>query len=190
RGDNITAPSLNTPWYQGPSLIEHLETVEIADDVHAGPFRLPVQWVNRPDLDFRGFSGTVVGGSVRPGDRVRILPAGTESTVDRVVTFDGDLGEAIAGQSVTLTLADEIDASRGDVIVSASEAPGVADQFEAHIVWMAEQPMIPARSYLLKLGTRTYGATVSQPKYKVNVNTLEHVAARTLELNEIGVCNV
>jgi bifunctional enzyme CysN/CysC len=190
RGDNITGPSPNTPWYEGPSLIEHLESVEIADDVHAGPFRLPVQWVNRPDLDFRGFSGTVVGGSVRPGDRVRILPAGTESTVARVVTFDGDLGEAIAGQSVTLTLADEIDASRGDVIAAASEPPGVADQFEAHIVWMSEQPMIPARSYLLKLGTRAYGATVSQPKYKVNVNTLEHVAAKTLELNEIGVCNV
>jgi bifunctional enzyme CysN/CysC len=190
RGDNITGPSENTPWYQGPSLIEHLESVEIADDVHAGPFRLPVQWVNRPDLDFRGFSGTVVGGSVRPGDRVRILPAGTESTVARVTTYDGDLPEAIAGQSVTVTLDDEIDASRGDVIVAASEPPGVADQFEAHIVWMAEQPMIPARSYLLKLGTRTYGATVSQPKYKVNVNTLEHVAARTLELNEIGVCNV
>jgi len=190
RGDNITEPSENTPWYTGPTLISHLESVEIADVVHAGPLRLPVQWVNRPDLDFRGFSGQIVGGVVHPGDRVRILPSGRESVVARVVTFDGDLDEAVAGQSVTLTLTDEVDVSRGDVIAAATDPPGVADQFEAHVVWMGEQEMLPGRPYLLKIGARTVGATLAQPKYKVNVNTLEHTAAKTLELNEIGVCNI
>jgi bifunctional enzyme CysN/CysC len=190
RGDNITEPSPNTPWYHGPTLIGHLETVDVADVLDAAPFRLPVQWVNRPNLDFRGFSGQVVGGTVRPGDRVRILPSGRESTVARVVTFDGDLDVAVAGQSVTLTLADEVDVSRGDVIAAATDPPGVADQFEAHIVWMAEEEMLPGRPYLLKLATRTVGVTIAQPKYKVNVNTLEHTAAKTLELNEIGVCNI
>jgi bifunctional enzyme CysN/CysC len=190
RGDNITEPSPNTPWYHGPTLIGHLETVDVADVLDAAPFRLPVQWVNRPNLDFRGFSGQVVGGTVRPGDRVRILPSGRESTVARIVTFDGDLDVAVAGQSVTLTLADEVDVSRGDVIAAATDPPGVADQFEAHIVWMAEEEMLPGRPYLLKLATRTVGVTIAQPKYKVNVNTLEHTAAKTLELNEIGVCNI
>ncbi len=190
RGDNITEPSPNTPWYAGPTLVGHLEAVEVADDAHVGPFRMPVQWVNRPNLDFRGFSGQIVGGSIRPGDRVRVLPSGRETTVARIVTADGDRGEAIAGQSVTLTLAEEIDASRGDVIAAASDPPGVADQFECHLVWMSEAPMLPGRSYLLKLGTRTVGVTLAQPKYKVNVNTLEHLAATTLELNEIGVCNL
>ena len=190
RGDNITELSENTPWYTGPTLIGHLETVDVADVLDAGPFRLPVQWVNRPDLDFRGFSGQIVGGRVRPGDRVRILPSGRESTVARVVTFDGDLEEAVAGQSVTITLTDEVDVSRGDVLAAAIDPPGVADQFEAHIVWMGEEPMLPGRPYLLKLGARTVGVTVAQPKYKVNVNTLEHTAAKTLELNEIGVCNI
>ncbi|UGQ15311.1 sulfate adenylyltransferase subunit CysN [Yinghuangia sp. ASG 101] len=190
RGDNITEAGPNTPWYTGPSLIEHLETVEIADDAATGPFRLPVQWVNRPDLDFRGFSGQIAGGTVQPGDAIRVLPSGRESRVARVVTHDGDLDQAVAGQSVTLTLADEIDVSRGDVIAGASEPPGVADQFECHLVWMSDEPLLPGRSYLLKLGTRTVGATVARPKYTVNVNTLEHTAARTLELNEIGVCNL
>jgi bifunctional enzyme CysN/CysC len=190
RGDNITEPSEHTPWYTGPTLIGHLETVDVADVLDAGPFRLPVQWVNRPDLDFRGFSGQIVGGTVRPGDRVRILPSGRESTVARIVTFDGDLDEAVAGQSVTITLTDEVDVSRGDVIAAATDPPGVADQFEAHIIWMGEEPMLPGRPYLLKLGARTVGVTVAQPKYKVNVNTLEHTAAKTLELNEIGVCNI
>jgi bifunctional enzyme CysN/CysC len=190
RGDNITEPSSNTPWYTGPTLIGHLESIEIDDEVAAGPLRLPVQWVNRPDLDFRGFAGEIVGGSVRPGDVVRIVPSGRESTVERIVTADGDLDEAIAGQSVTITLTDEIDVSRGDVISAASSPPGLADQFECHLIWMAEEVMLPGRPYLLKIGTRTVTATVAQPKYKVNVNTLEHTAARTLELNEIGVCNV
>ncbi|MGE0878184.1 MAG: sulfate adenylyltransferase subunit CysN [Acidimicrobiia bacterium] len=190
RGDNITEPSPNTPWYTGPTLIHHLETIEIADDLHVGPFRMPVQWVNRPDLDFRGFSGQIAGGAIRAGDKVRVVPSGRESIVTRIVTFDGDLDEATAGQSVTITLADEVDVSRGDVLCAADNPASVADQFEAHIVWMAEEPMLPSRSYLLKLGTRTAGVTINQPKYKVNVNTLEHLAAKTLELNEIGVCNI
>ncbi len=190
RGDNITEPSSNTPWYSGPTLIDHLESIEIADDTRSRPFRMPVQWVNRPNLDFRGFSGCIAGGTVRPGDRIRVLPSGLESTVSRIVTYDADLAEAVAGQSVTLTLADEIDLSRGDVVAAASRPPGVADQFEAHVIWMAEEELLPGRPYLLKIGTRTVAATIERPKYKVNVNTLEHTAARTLGLNEIGVCNI
>ena len=190
KGDNITEHGEQMPWYTGPTLIEHLETVQVDDEVQSLPFRLPVQWVNRPDLDFRGFSGQIAGGRVRPGDPVRILPAGRSSTIDRIVTFDGDLDEAVSGQSVTLTLTDEVDVSRGDVIAAASAPPAVADQFEAHIIWMDDQEMLPGRPYLLKVGARTVSATLAQPKFKVNVNTLEQVAARTLELNEIGVCNI
>ena len=152
--------------------------------------RLPVQWVNRPNLDFRGFCGLIASGSLRPGDRIRVQPSGRESRVARIVALDGDRAQAVAGESVTLTLDDEIDISRGDVI-SAADAPAeVADQFECSIVWMADEPMLPGRPYLLKIGTRTVGATVTEPKYKVNVNTLEHLAAKKLELNEIGVCNI
>jgi len=190
RGDNILAPSENTPWYLGPPLMDYLENVEIAEESREAAFRMPVQWVNRPDLDFRGFSGLVVGGSVHPGDRVRVLPGGQQSTVERLVTQDGDLDEVVAGQSITITLADEIDISRGDVLATADSPPEVADQFEAHVVWMADEGMTPGRHYVLKLGTRTVGATLSQPKYRVNVNTLEHVAAKTLELNEIGICTL
>jgi bifunctional enzyme CysN/CysC len=190
RGDNVAGRSAHTPWYDGSTLIEHLETVEIAAASPDDPFRLPVQWVNRPNLDFRGFSGMIVGGTVRPGDRIRVLPSGRESTVARLVTADGDLDEATAGQSVTITLDDEVDISRGDVLAAASSPCGVADQFEAHIIWMGEHPMLPGRTYPLKIGTRTVGATVAQPKYKINVNTLEHAAAKTLELNEIGVANI
>ncbi|WP_084131571.1 sulfate adenylyltransferase subunit CysN, partial [Parafrankia colletiae] len=175
-GDNITEPSPNTGWYTGPTLVGYLETVPIDEDTTAGPLRLPVQWVNRPNLDFRGFSGQIAGGVVRPGDRVRILPSGQESTVARIVTADGDLDEAVAGQSITLTLTDEIDVSRGDVLAAAVDPPGVADQFECHLVWMGTEPMLPGRPYLLKIGARTVNATVAQPKYKVNVNTLEHTA--------------
>ena len=190
RGDNVTGPSPETPWYDGPSLIGYLEQVELDDDLQSAPFRMPVQWVNRPDLDFRGFSGQVVGGTVRPGDRVRAVPSGQESHVARIVTADGDLDQAVAGQSVTICLTDEIDVSRGDVLATAMDPPGVADQFECHLVWMATEELLPGRPYLLKLGTRTVTATVAQPKYSVNVNTLEHTAARTLQLNEIGVCNL
>jgi bifunctional enzyme CysN/CysC len=190
KGDNVTASSENTPWYSGPTLMGYLETVSIEDDVQRQPFRLLVQWVNRPNLDFRGFSGRVVSGAVHPGERVRILPSGKESTVKRIVTKDGDLDVAIAGQSVTITLADEIDISRGDIIAATDTPPAVADQFEADVVWMSTEPMLPGRPYLLKTGAKNVGATITRPKYKVNVNTLEHLAAQTLELNEIGVCNL
>jgi bifunctional enzyme CysN/CysC len=191
RGDNITERSARTPWYAGPALMEFLESVEIdAETAQRLPFRLPVQWVNRPNLDFRGFSGRIAGGAVRPGDRLRVLPSGRESTVTRIVTHDGDLPLAVAGQSVTLTLADEIDVSRGDVLAAIDALPEVADQFEANVVWMSDESMLPGRPYLLKVGARTVGVSFAAPKYKVNVNTLEHLAAKTLELNEIGVCNL
>ena len=191
RGDNVTAPSPHMPWYAGPPLLSHLEAVEV-DQVSAQhrPLRMPVQWVNRPNLDFRGFSGLIASGTVKPGDAVRILPSGRTSTISRIVTMDGDLAEAVAGQSVTLCLADELDCSRGDVIVAAGEPPEVSDQFEATIVWMTDEPMLPGRPYWLKTATRTVSATVQAPKYQVNVNTLEHLAARTLDLNAIGVANL
>ena len=190
KGDNIVEHSANTPWYHGPTLLGFLETVPVDDDLADQSFRMPVQWVNRPNLDFRGFSGRIVGGSIQPGDPIRVLPAGTTSTVDRIVTMDGDLDEAIAGQSVTITLADEIDASRGDLICGADDPAEVADQFEAHIVWMHEDAMLPGRPYLVKIGARTVGATIAHPKYRVDINNLDHLAANTLELNEIGVCNI
>jgi len=191
KGDNITGLSANTPWYAGPTLIEHLETValDVASD-RAKPFRMPVQWVNRPNLDFRGFAGLIASGTVRPGDAVRVLPSGKTSTVSRIVTFDGDLEAAAAGQSVTLCLADEIDCSRGDVLAIADNPPQAADQFEATIVWMADEAMLPGRPYWLKLATQTVTAQVGAPKYQVNVNTLEHLAAKTLDLNAIGVANL
>ena len=188
KGDNIIALSDNMPWFKGPALIEHLEGVEIAAAAdEAKPFRLPVQWVNRPNLDFRGFSGQIASGTVKPGDAVRILPSGKTTTVDRIVTLDGDLDEAVAGQSVTLTLSDEVDCSRGDVIAAADAPPEAADQFEATLVWMADEAMIAGRAYWLKLATQTVSATIQQPKYEINVNTLDHLAAKTLELNGIGV---
>ena len=190
KGDNVTTTSANTRWYQGPPLMGWLETVEIADEVQRGAFRMPVQWVNRPDLDFRGYSGRIVGGSVRPGDRLRVLPSGKESVVTRIVTKDGDLDLAVAGQSITVTLGDEIDISRGDMLATAEAPPSIADQFEATVVWMSEDEMLPGRPYLLKIGAKTVGGSIAAPKYKVNVNTLEHLAAKTLHLNEIGVCNL
>ncbi|HKT85752.1 MAG TPA: sulfate adenylyltransferase subunit CysN [Novosphingobium sp.] len=191
KGDNITTLSTNTRWYDGPTLVEHLETVEVLSSVDADkPFRLPVQWVNRPNLDFRGFSGLVATGSVKRGDKIRVLPSGKTSTVSRIVTFDGDLEEAVAGQSVTVCFEDEIDCSRGSVICVADNPPQTADQFEATLVWMADDAMIPGRAYWLKLGTQMVSATVHAPKYTVNVNTMEHMAAKTLELNAIGVAEV
>lgn len=191
KGDNITAHSENMPWYQGPALLPHLESVEV--DVTASqarPFSMPVQWVNRPNLDFRGFAGLIASGTIHPGDAVRVLPSGKTSTVARVVTLDGDLDEAVAGQSITLTLADEIDCSRGQVIVAAQAPLEVADQFESTVVWMDETDMVPGRAYWLKIGTQTVSATVQHPKYQINVNTMEHLAAKTLDLNAIGVANI
>ncbi|MEA1072863.1 sulfate adenylyltransferase subunit CysN [Sphingomonas sp. LY160] len=190
RGANVTTASPDMPWYRGPALIEHLETVEVdGDDLGAG-FRMPVQWVNRPSHDFRGFSGLVAAGRIAPGDEVRVLPAGTASKVERIVTADGDLPEAVAGQSITLTLADEVDCSRGSVIAAAGSPPEVADRFEASLVWMSEDALIPGRGYWLKLATQNVTATVQPPKFAVNVNTMEHLAARTLDLNGIGVVEI
>ncbi|MEP7064012.1 MAG: sulfate adenylyltransferase subunit CysN [Betaproteobacteria bacterium] len=189
-GDNVVASLGNTDWYRGPMLMEHLETVAIEDTLSTRPFRMPVQWVNRPNLDFRGFAGTIVSGVVRPGDHVQLQPSGREARVARIVTADGDLDEAVANQSVTLTLHEEIDISRGDVM-SAAEAPvAAADQFEASLVWMDEAPMLRGRSYLMKIGTKVVNATIAPLKYKVNMHTLEHVAADKLELNDIGICDL
>jgi bifunctional enzyme CysN/CysC len=191
RGDNIASPSDLTPWYAGPTLMGHLETVEIAEDARrAQPLRMAVQWVNRPNLDFRGFSGQIEAGMARPGDAIRVLPSARESRIARIVTRDGDLEVAGAGQSVTLTLDDEIDCSRGDVIVAAKAPAEVADQFETHIVWMAAEPLLPGRAYWLKIGAKTVSATVTELKHKININSLEELAARRLELNEIGLANI
>ncbi|ATC31512.1 sulfate adenylyltransferase subunit CysN [Caulobacter vibrioides] len=189
-GDNIAARSEATPWFDGPILMDWLEAVEVEDDLQAKPFRMPVQWVNRPNLDFRGFSGLIASGSIKPGDRIRALPSGRESRVARIVTLPGDLDQAVAGQSVTLTLEDEIDISRGDVIAAADAPAPVANQFEATLVWMDDEPLPPGRTYLLKLGARTVGASITDIKHRVNVNTLEKTAAKRLELNEIGICNL
>ena len=191
KGDNVTTRSLHTPWYHGPVLLEHLESVELdLTAAQAAPFRLPVQWVNRPNLDFRGFAGLIASGRVRPGDAVRVLPSGKTSVVQRIISFDGDLPEAVAGQSVTLTLADEVDCSRGDVLAVADNPPQVADQFEATLVWMADEAMLPGRSYWLKLATQQVSVQIQAPKYQININTLEHLAAKRLELNAIGVATL
>ena len=190
RGDNITEPSPNTPWYQGPSLMQFLETVELEQAREDAPLRMPVQWVNRPNPDFRGFSGRILGGSVRPGDAIRVLPSGKTSRVERIVTLNGDLQQAVTGQSVTLTLSDEIDISRGDVIAAADAPPAVADQFEATVVWMSEEAMLPGRPYLIKLGASSIGGALGQPKYQIDVNSLDNLPAKTLGLNEIGVCTL
>jgi bifunctional enzyme CysN/CysC len=189
-GDNITTRSARTPWYQGPGLLEHLESVEVPDPAQGGAFRMPVQWVNRPNAEFRGFAGLIASGAVRPGDSLRVLPSGRTSTVARVFSGEGEASQGVAGESVTLTLTDEIDVSRGDVLAAATEPPPVANQFEATIVWMHDEPLLQGRSYLLKLGTKTVMATVSPIKYRVNVNTLEHLAAKKLDLNDIGICGI
>jgi bifunctional enzyme CysN/CysC len=191
KGDNVLERSSVTTWYQGPTLMEVLENVEIDETrVRRQPLRLPVQWVNRPNQDFRGFAGTIVAGRVRKGEMVRVQPSGRTSRVTRIVAFDGDLEEAFAGQSITLTLADEIDVSRGDLIVPADHPAEISDQFEATVVWMNEAPLLPGRSYFLKLGTRTVTGTVAPLKHRINVNTLQKMAAAKLDLNEIGVCNL
>ena len=191
KGDNITDTSANTPWYKGLPLMAHLETVALDNDAdQTKPLRMAVQWVNRPNLDFRGFSGQIASGTVHPGDAIRVLPSGKTTTIKKIVTLDGELQEAVAGQSVTLCFNDEIDCSRGDVIAAADNPPEVADQFESTIVWMADDALVPGRSYWLKLGTQMVSATVQAPKYTVNVNSMEHMAAKTLELNAIGVAEI
>ena len=194
-GDNITTRSGNTPWYDGPVLIDHLETIEVSNTAsQAKPFRMSVQWVNRPNLDFRGFSGLIASGTVKPGDELRSLPSGKTSTVKSIVTMDGDLDQAVAGQSVTITLADEIDCSRGDVLAAADSPPEVADQFETTIVWMDDEPLVVGRAYWLKLGAQIVSVTVAEPKYEIDVNNPSgsgsHLASQTLHLNQIGVCEI
>jgi bifunctional enzyme CysN/CysC len=191
RGDNVVEGSESMPWYGGPTLMGYLETVEVDQErMQDAPFRLPVQWVNRPTPDFRGFAGTVAGGSVSPGDRVVVLPRGQETTVERVVAFEGDLERAVAGQAVTITLADEIDVSRGDVLAAADAPAQVGEQFEATVVWMADEPLLRGRTYLMRVGTKTLAATVAPLKYKLDVDTLDRIAANELELNAIGVVNL
>ncbi len=190
KGDNVLVRSDVTSWYHGPTLMGYLETVEVDRRLQARPFRMPVQWVNRPNLDFRGYAGTIASGTVRPGDPVVISPSGWQTRVQRIVTYDGDLDVAVAGQSVTLTLADEVDVTRGDVIAHRTEPPGVADQFEATIVWMGDKPMLRGRGYLMRVGGKTVTATIAPLKYKLRIESLEHVAATKLELNEIGVCGI
>ncbi|MBN91386.1 MAG: adenylyl-sulfate kinase [Erythrobacteraceae bacterium] len=194
-GDNITTRSGNTPWYDGPVLIDHLETIEVSNTAsQAKPFRMSVQWVNRPNLDFRGFSGLIASGTVKPGDELRSLPSGKTSTVKSIVTMDGDLDQAVAGQSVTITLADEIDCSRGDVLAAADSPPEVADQFETTIVWMDDEPLVVGRAYWLKLGAQMVSVTAAEPKYEIDVNNPSgsgsHLASQTLHLNQIGVCEI
>ena len=196
KGDNITAPSDNMPWYNGPVLVSHLEDVEVAVTANQDkPFRMAVQWVNRPNLDFRGFSGQIASGVIKQGEKVRVVPSGKNSKVASIVTMAADgalqtLDRAVAGQSVTLTLADEIDCSRGDVIATADDPPAVADQFESTIVWMDEENLLPGRAYWMKIGTQMISASVQVPKYRVDVNDIQHLAAKTLGLNDIGVAEV
>ena len=188
-GDNVISKSAKTAWYSGPALLSFLETVDVESALSDKPFRMPVQWVNRPNLDFRGFSGTVVSGRVKPGDAVAVAKSGRASTVKRIVTMDGDLSEAVAGDAVTLTLEDEIDISRGDVLCAKNERAEVSDQLAAHILWMTEEALLPGRQYLLKLATTTVPAQITALKHKIDVNTLDHLAAKTLNLNEVGYAN-
>lgn len=189
-GDNITGPSEKTPWYTGPSLMPYLETVSVAETREMLPFRMPVQWVNRPNLDFRGFSGQVASGTIRPGDKIKTLPSARETTVERIVTHGRDLDQAIAGQSVTLTFADEVDTSRGDVICAAQDPAEVSDQFQARVLWMADEPMLPSRRYLLKIGAKTVASQITGLKHRIDVNDLQARPATKLGLNEIGVCTL
>ncbi|HUG63184.1 MAG TPA: adenylyl-sulfate kinase, partial [Methylomirabilota bacterium] len=189
-GDNVLDRGDAMPWYTGPTLVQHLETVNVADETLARPFRMPVQWVNRPNLDFRGFSGTIASGAVRPGDPVVIAKSGRASTVKSIVTFDGDRDEATAGEAVTITLADEVDVSRGDVLSTPDNRPEVSDQFACHLIWMADEPMLPGRPYLIKLGTRTVSGQVTDIKHKIDVNTFSQLAAKQLALNEVAVANI
>jgi bifunctional enzyme CysN/CysC len=189
-GANIVDHGTAMPWYVGPTLLEHLETVDIAPAGHTDALRFPVQWVCRPDATFRGFAGTLVGGKVEVGQRVTVLPSAKSTTVSRIVTYEGDLQRAVAGDAVTLVLSEEIDVARGDVIVSAAERPEVADQVSAHVIWMGEEPMLPGRPYLVQLATQQATATISSLRHKINVDNLDHIAGKELELNEIGLCNI
>ncbi|MET4801585.1 sulfate adenylyltransferase subunit CysN [Bradyrhizobium sp. LB11.1] len=189
-GDNIIERSGNTDWYHGPCLLDYLESIDVASETTGLPFRFPVQWVNRPNLDFRGFTGTVASGSISPGDEIVVSASGHHSRVKEIVTYDGELSKAEAGDAVTITLQDEIDIVRGDILAKPTERPEVADQFAAHLIWMDQDPLVPARNYVVRIGTQTIiSASVTAIKYRIDVNTREHLAATTLGLNEIAFCN-
>tara|TARA_B100000989_G_scaffold298818_1_gene290179 strand:- start:10761 stop:12665 length:1905 start_codon:yes stop_codon:yes gene_type:complete len=190
QGDNLVTASSNMPWYEGPSLMSYLETVQINAATQSLPFTMPIQWVNRPNLDFRGFTGRVASGNLHPGDAISILPSNRHATVERIVTYDGDLTEAQAGQSITCVLTEEIDVSRGDVFVTQDSHCHVSDEFTAEILWMSEKPFIPGRQYLLRQGTTHALCTPSKPTYRVNIHSLVHEAAEDLSLNEIGCCEI
>ena len=185
-GDNVIERSANTGWYKGPTLLGYLETVDIRDEFNEKPLRFPVQWVNRPSAEFRGFSGSVVSGQVAVGDQIKVLPSGQTASVERIVLFDEELGSAVKPQSVTLTLDKEIDASRGDVIVSSNQPCEVSDQFDCQLVWLDSEEGYIGRTYWLILGSERVNATLSEIKFKYNVNTLEELPARSFELNDIG----
>jgi bifunctional enzyme CysN/CysC len=189
-GDNVTKPSLNTPWYRGPTLLHQLESVDVECAPVAKPFRFPVQWVNRPNLDFRGYAGTVVSGRIDVGDPILVATTGRRSAVKEIVTYEGPLSFAEAGDAVTLTLADDVDIARGDVLVSPTACPEVTDQFAAHIIWMGEEPLFPGRSYLARIGTKTVPISITTLKHKIDVNNGDHLASHTLGLNDIGFCNL
>lgn len=189
-GDNVVAPSRHMSWYRGPALLPYLETVDVGRESSTRPLRMPVQWVNRPNADFRGFAGTIASGRVKKTDCIKVLPSAQEAKISRIVTHDGDLEMAVEGRAVTLVLDREIDISRGDVICAADSPVAIADQFVSHVLWMSPEALLPGRTYLMKSGTMTVQATVTALKHKVSINTLEHTAARTLQLNEIGLCNI
>jgi bifunctional enzyme CysN/CysC len=189
-GDNVMDHGSNMPWYTGPSLVEHLETIDVSHDLATAPFRMPVQWVNRPNLNFRGFSGTIASGAVAVGEPVVVAASGRTSTVRDIVTFDGNRQSATAGEAVTLTLEDEVDISRGDILAAADRRPEVSDQFSAHVIWMSDEKLMPGRSYLMKIGARTVSASITDIKHKMDVNTFQKLAAKTLDLNEVAVVNI
>lgn len=190
KGDNIVETSMHMSWYQGPPLLQYLEEITVSSNNEEEPLRMSVQWVNRPNLDFRGFAGRINTGTLRPGDKIKILPSGKESTVKRLVSWDGDLSLARPGQSITCTLRDEIDVSRGDVFTAANNPCEVADQFETTLLWMSEQAMVGARQYLFKMSTTTTLCSPGKPKFRIDVNTMQHLAAKELQLNEIGCCEI
>jgi len=189
-GDNVVEKSEKTPWYKGETIMQYLENIEVENQRKQTPFRMPVQWVNRPNSSFRGFTGQIASGETKVGDKIRLHPGGNESTIESIITWDGNLPKASAGQSVTITLNDEIDVSRGDIIATSTDPCGEADQFQSRILWMSDDAMIPGRQYILKSNTQSATLTLGRLKHRIDVNTLDHLPAKTLELNEIGVCNI
>jgi bifunctional enzyme CysN/CysC len=189
-GDNVVERSEKTPWYTGETIMEYLENIEVRNQKKQAPFRMPVQWVNRPNSNFRGFSGLIASGETKIGDKVRLHPGGKESSIASIVTWDGELQQASVGQSVTITLNDEIDVSRGDTIAVSTDPCAESDQFQSRILWMNDNSMIPGRQYIFKSNTQTTTLTLGKLKHRIDVNTLNHLPAKTLELNEIGVCNI